>query len=283
MNMKQLMLRLFGAALLIFTTPMTSVAQEEELETSSVSVSPPILEVEGAVGEEVSVSLKLSNPSSKPLYYKLYPSGFIIGEKGLIGKPLQTLPPDNLARNMTFEAAKFFLPPRSFKEVTVFLKVPKAVGTHYAGIVVENASSHAKIDLERRGEFERSIGAAVSPAINVTVKLFIKGTEKYQYSFESLSVKKKQGNKPMELGVIVKNNGNAEIRANALLVLQNKETKKTYRLKGKKFLILEPGVTKEYMLEPPVRPIPKGSHSAVLSLVNARTALPPSEKQVAIP
>lgn len=280
---------LFSAILFIFGFTMNAYAKEgEELEpreSRTFGISPPVIELDCPPGGRVSTSVKIDNPNEKAIAVALDPVGTVPeGRDILEHRPISTLPPDHLSRHLNFEAAQVLIPGKSYKEVAIYIDVPKTLrGTQYAGIATGSLSpALLELDSSRASEYELTVGVGMQPGIGINIKCHITGTLEYHYTVEKIAMTRGKGNEPMSVVAIVKNTGNAEIQFFPILVLLDANKKVVSRLKAKRELVLVTGSTLNVEFQAPYQPIGSGKYTAIFSAPHPTLTLPPVERQVVV-
>lgn len=267
---------------------VVSVAAEDSkipIRTSTVfGIYPPIMDLNCVAGQRVSTSVKVDNPNALPASFDIMSIGTTaIGEPDLVNKPIATLPADHLARHMTLEAERVVIPGKSYKNVAIYLDVPPGLkGTQYAGFTVTNTSPSLEDPGLRKQEYQVNVGLGMQPAIGVTIKCHIKGTETFKYSLKKVEVFPSQGSKPLSARVEVKSLGNGEIQFLPTLILLDSSNKVVARLKAERLATVLPGAVKGIHFQPVYKEIQPGRYKAILSSNEPKYNLPPLEQSVQV-
>lgn len=256
----------------------TSFAQAAEV---IFGVDPVILDLACVPGSTITESVSVENKSSEAANFSIDPIGFVnsevAGKGALLEKPTASLPPDNLARNITVQPQVIEVPANSIKKANFTLNVPSTLrGSQYVGLTVAMAGKTGK-NLDRSGEYEQSVGTGITAGLNVTIKCHIQGTLQYSYEVKNLELKQKANNQPMKASMIVKNTGNAEMTFGPILILTNENKQVVARLQSLKNYHLIPGATETIEFKPSFKDIANGSYSVIVSSTQAHQNLAPYE------
>ena len=247
---------------------------------------PPVLQIDGEAGQQLTTSIKIDNSSKVSSTFKLSIVGVLVQKDGLISKAVSQTPPENLARYIKLESDIVIVPPKSAKSVGITIDVPaSAAGTQYATIVVSHATDD-DLELEkydRQGEFEKIVMLGMRPALATTIKLNILGKISYSYEIDQLNITAAKANQPMGATARVKNTGNGEIAMSpALIIIDPSTNKLVTRLKSSHRYSVYPGTTKNIEFEPPFITVAPGKYKAIFMLFDSKYKLAPIEKEIII-
>ncbi len=266
----------------------TAISESEMKQSRSNTVfgiSPPVVDLACTPGQRVSTTVRIENPASIASRFKMEALGLVVDDRsGFSYKPIAGLPADHLSRHLTLEAPEVQIPANSSKNVSIFLDVPVTLtGTQYTGINISNASPGLPSPEEKKQqEYKVNVGFGLQPAIAMTIKCHITGTEKQAYSLKKIEIIRPKGNQAPSAAAEIKNTGNAEIKLNALLILLDSEKKVVTRMKMERSEFLLPGATMKILFQPSFKDVPNGTYKAIISSVDSDTKLPPLEQTVVV-
>ncbi|QQR80003.1 MAG: hypothetical protein IPJ69_11760 [Deltaproteobacteria bacterium] len=247
-------------------------------------ISPPVVDLVCVPGQRVSTVVKIENPASVASRFMMEPLGLVVDDRsGFTYRPIASLPADHLSRHIILEAPEVKIPANSSKNVNIFIDVPNTLtGTQYTGINISNASPGMSEDDKKKEEYKVNVGFGLQPAIAMTIKCHISGTEKQAYSLKKIEIIRPTGNQPPSATADIRNTGNSEIKLNALLILLDSEKKVVTRMKMARTEYLLPGATMKVVFQPSFKDVPNGSYKAIISSVDSDTKLPPLEQAVVV-
>lgn len=247
-------------------------------------ISPPIVDLECVPGQRVSTSVRIENPANLGSAFKLEPLGLVVDDRsGFSYKPIASLPADHLSRHITVEAPEVKIPANSYKNVSIFIDVPTTLtGTQYTGLNISSTSPSLSADEKKKEEYKVNVGFGLQPAIAMTIKCHIKGTEKQSYALKKIEIIQPKGNQPISATAEIRNTGNSEIKLNALLILLDQNKKVVTRMKMSRIEFLMPGSTTKVEFLPGFKDVPNGTYKAIISSVESDTKLPPLEQNVTV-
>jgi len=251
---------------------------------AAIGVSPPSIEISGKAGTQVSTTVKVDNPSRKyPLQAFITPVGVVLGSDGKLQiKPIPSLPPDNIARNITLEAKTLIIPAGSHKNMTISFVVPSSLkGSQYMRLRFSAGGEAPSGEALKSTEYVKSVGVGMQAAIDVRVLLNVEGTLNYALALKDLKLLSKKGNLPVSARAVFQNTGNAELKFSPLLILM-KDGNVVARMKTEGNVTVIPGGINDVNFQPVVKDIPAGSYKAILTVVSTKIKLPPIERTVVL-
>lgn len=255
----------------------------QKRDQTTFGISPPVIDLKCTPGQRITTSIKIENPASVASRFKMEPLGLIVDKGGFSYKPLAALPPDHLSRHVSVESPEIKIPANTTKNVTIFVDVPATLkGTHYAGFNVSNSSPGVDPASQKEEAYKVNVGFGLQPAIAVTIKCHVEGTEKSSYALKKIEIIRSSGNQPPSAVAEIQNTGNAEIKLNSLLILLDSEKKVVTRMKMLRAEYLLPGATAKISFQPSFKEVPNGSYKAIISSVDPETRLPPLEQIVVV-
>jgi hypothetical protein len=262
--------------------PKPVIQPQKAGQANVIGIHPANVELDSTPGGQLSTVLKVDNPTSTTAYVSIEVFGFVPTPEGLLRKELVALAPTTLARNVTLETQDLEVPPFSFKNVNVQVKVPEVLmGTQYAGLSVTRVSQK-QFDFKRTDEHTKNVGVGMQPAIVMTVKVHITGTLNYGYAIKDFQMIPAQGNQPLSAKGRFVNTGNGELVLLPVLILFDGQKKPVARFKTDRRVLLEPGVEKEITFAPTSRLVSPGKYTAVISNSNPKFQLSPIEQVVEV-
>ena len=267
-------------ATITLTTSLTHAAEV------IFGVDPVILDLACIPGSTITESISVENKGSDTANFSIDPIGFLNSEVAgtgvLLEKPTASLPPDNLARNITVQPRVIEVPANSTKKTSFTLSVPNTLrGSQYVGLTVAMAGKPGG-NLDRSGEYQQIVGTVITAGLNVTIKCHIQGTLQYSYEVKNLELKQKANNQPMKATMIVKNTGNAEMVFGPALILTNESKQIVARLQALKNYHLIPGATETIEFKPSFKDIANGTYGVIVSSTQAHQNLAPYETRAVL-
>lgn len=256
---------------------------------TSFGIYPPILDLDCRAGERVNAMIKIDNPNKEASGYKIIPQGSVFdGVNGFSSRAISSLPPNHLSRHTTLESKYVTVPGKSFKNLGLFIDVPKDLaGTQYTLFSVANVSPSLSLNPDKITEekYVTEVGVGMQPALTVTVKCHIQDTLKYAMGLKEIKILPTVGNQPLAVDAIFINTGNAELKVYPSLILLEKNSGKiATRFKTNRLVSIVPGGYEKVSFQSAsFKDINKGSYRAVFSAqgeFGSNVNLPPIEKSV---
>lgn len=182
----------------------------------AVTVSPPILEIEGARGQVINQSLKLRNESADMVTYYLTTQKFTASGEGgapqFIEGEVQEV---DLASWIRFQYDSVNIPGGQTIEIPFSIVIPQFAGPggHYAAIFLSTLPPDTKASTSQ---------VSVASRIGTLVLVKIAGEVKESAELaEFTSVNGTYASLPADFAVRVKNNGNIHIKPTGSIVIKN--------------------------------------------------------------
>ncbi|PIR20799.1 MAG: hypothetical protein COV45_04375 [Deltaproteobacteria bacterium CG11_big_fil_rev_8_21_14_0_20_47_16] len=250
---------------------------------TAFGVSPPSLKLEVTPGEVATTSLRIENPLKEASTYTLTATGMAIKPSGPTIIPLSSLPADHVARNINFENSTITIPPKSYKNVAITMRLsPNAKGTQFAGIIINRSAGSDDLDTKRTKEFESQAGVGMQPGLNVRVEVSAKGTVNYDVAIKSATSSRASKNQPPVVKMVLTNKGNGSMQINPILVLMDSKGKASIRMRTQNQVTLQPGADSIVEFKAQDQDIPAGTYKALLTISDPQYKMAPMQTSVSI-
>lgn len=184
--------------------------------SDAVTVSPPILEIEGSKGQVIKQSIKLRNEGAEMVTYYMTTQKFIAAGEGGAPQFVEGQVEDvDLASWIKFQFDSVSVPAGTTIEIPFTIVIPEFAGPggHYAAIFLSTLPPDSKASASQVAIASR-IGTLVLVKIAGEVKESAELTE-----FSSLSGS--YASLPVEFGIRVKNTGNVHVKPVGSIVIKN--------------------------------------------------------------
>lgn len=261
--------------------------------SSSLSVSPPMLFLQGPPGGIAEAQVTVFNGSPYDAVVQITPS-----EAREVGpgktqnvSDLAFLPEDSWVRHTEIIPSAPFLPSQTEKTFTVRVKIPPSFkGVRYGSIAVGLAKvkiqtgTGKKEAAEAKGKYILVSGIGVTVGHGIIVQLTSGGEleSDYQYEIEKVDITPPSAKTLLQVNATVKNSSLYILNAMVSCVVLNESNQMVTRLKPLAQTRIQPGSSGVLSASPSAALLPKGKYKVIVSVSGQKMPTRTMEKELFI-
>lgn len=200
----------------LFFYPVSVYAQIPPKGSTSLQISPPTFELGAGAGRSLSNTVRVLNPTDKPISVAAVVKDFIAtGEDGSVNLVEEDKTTYSLASWVSVEPASAVIPAKAAIPFTFTINIPKGAepGGHFGSIVFSTEDKNEEI---------KGSGAKLTTEVGALVLLNIAGKAKESAKLVSFEpVKKFFEFGPVGLEYRIQNKGNVHVKPSGRIVIKN--------------------------------------------------------------